>query len=719
MAGFSERIKLTIDVVTGNASGPLKQLSSDLRAADGAFKKTSVAAGGLFDYLKRNAAVAAVGVGTALAAMGAKAVTAFQDTALGAGQLADSLGTTTEEASRLQEVAGDLGIGVGTIETAIGRMNKAAQTTPAAFDAIGAAIKKNADGTTNVNATFLSTIDALNRIPDATQRAAAASKIFGRGWQDMAQLIEMGAQGVSEAMASVEEGKIIDPAEVAKAREYRDAMDELKGSFEEFMVVVGGQLAPALAGAAEKLSGFFKTAEDFTNSNAWAFLSGDYEFEGLGMGNAAVHGALSDALVEEADSAYAAYEAFGRLGGVADATMGSTVGLTGIVNESALAAEDAAAAAGEEAEALRDAAAAARESADAHTAEADALFATINARRAAADAQFAVNDANRGFAESLADYSTLVSSGEASMTQLAEAQEGVVSSAAGAADAAARLAQEQAAATGGALTAAQSGDIWRDSMIAQAGAAGDLAGPILDYVATVEGIPPEKMTEIKAMVAAGDIAGAQAALDALSVTRTAQIAAEAQVAAATADLEAVTSAQRVADIVAAAWTQAAAEGLDGVAAQERVAEILGQALTGEADSALSGLGPYTPAVIGRYTGTTGVPSSFSIPVRLVASGAVAGVGANGMRMNAGGGTTDSRSVAGETGQIEFVNQGAVASTTFMPAGRKVTGVAESASLIGALTAAVDRLAVSPSGPAIDYDRLARAIGREVNMPYRR
>jgi hypothetical protein len=693
---FSERIRLVIDVATGNARGPLRQLSTDLKQADGAFAKTKIAASGLFDSLKANAAGAALAAGGALVGFGAKAVGEFQKVALGAGKLRDSLGVTAEEASRLQEVAGDVGVGVGALEAAIGRMNRAAEATPEAFQAIGAEIQRNADGTINVTETFLSVAEALDNIPDAAKRAEAAQRIFGRGWMQIAELVQGGADGIREAMADVEGAKIISDAEIARAREFRDTLDDLKGTLESVTIAAGGAIVQVTQFVGDIEAG----VTEFEDSVERAL-------------GAEVTGRIAENFANNAD----AIAAWGER--VHESVRGNADALSAwgdSIHETLDPMRTSAELAKEEADALKEAAEAAQESADAHTAEADALFATIDARRAAADAQFAANDAVRDFAESLAGYNELVASGEASMTELAEAQEGVVSSASGAADAAVRLAQEQAAANGAALTAAQSGDVWRDSMIAQAAAAGDLQGPILDYVGVVEGIPPEKMTEIKALVAAGDIAGAQALLDSLSETRTAQIAAEAQVAAATADLEAVTSAQRVADIVAAAWTQAAAEGLDGVAAQQRVAEILGQALTGEANADLNALGPYTPSVIGQYRNTVGVPSSFSRPIDLYVRNIVGAA----VPM-AEGGTAGSDHVAGETGQVEFAGRGAVASTTYMKPATKVTGVADSADLIAALTGAIDRLGQPVSGPSINEDSLARAIGREVRaaIGYRR
>ncbi len=125
-------------------------------------------------------------------------------------------------------------------------MNRTATNTPGHFAAIGAELVKNADGTTNVNETFLSTIDALNKIPDASARASAAQKVFGRGWMEMAELIELGADGVRSALASVEDGKIIDDSEVERARKFRDSLDALKGTVEELQIEIGSGLVPVL-----------------------------------------------------------------------------------------------------------------------------------------------------------------------------------------------------------------------------------------------------------------------------------------------------------------------------------------------------------------------------------------------------------------------------------------------------------------------------------------
>ena len=211
--------------------------------------------------MKQNAAQFAVAGGAALVAFGAKAVSAFADLGIEAGKLSDALGMPVEDASRLMEVAGDLGIETKALESTIGRMNRTAADTPGAFDDIGAAIVRNADGTVNVNETFLSTVDALNKIPDATERASAAQKIFGRSWMDIAELVGQGADDVRASLDSVSDAKVIDESEVQKAREFRAAMDRFKDSIEDITLAVGEGLIPIVSSGTEGIAAMVEVAD--------------------------------------------------------------------------------------------------------------------------------------------------------------------------------------------------------------------------------------------------------------------------------------------------------------------------------------------------------------------------------------------------------------------------------------------------------------------------
>ena len=248
---FRERIELLVDIATGQSTTSLGKLRTEIGNTDGAFGKMKVASAGAWSMLQAHAVAGGAIIAAAAVAFAAKAVTAFQDTALGAGKLRDSLGLTAEEASRFQEVAGDLGIPVGALESTMGRMNREAAKSPELFDNIGAAIVRNKDGTINVQETFLSVVDALNRMPDASDRAAAAQKIFGRSWMQIAEMVGMGAKNLRRELGEVESQKVLTDDQIAKAREFRDKLDDLKGVVEGLTIAIGSELVDVILGVVE------------------------------------------------------------------------------------------------------------------------------------------------------------------------------------------------------------------------------------------------------------------------------------------------------------------------------------------------------------------------------------------------------------------------------------------------------------------------------------
>jgi hypothetical protein len=248
--GQSVEAEVTVD--TSGASEAMEGLGEEIGAAgESGFGRFTSAATAAFAAIKSGGAGALLGIGAGITAFATKAVTDYQDLALGAGELRDALGLTAEEASRLQEVAGDLGIGVGPLEAALSRMNTTAGQSPGKFDAIGASIARSKDGTTDVLGTFLNVIDVLHRIPDATDRADAGRKVFGKGWTNLAELVDLGTQGILANMRSVESQKVTSDEQIDDAREFRDTMDELKGVLESVSLEIASSVLPMLERIAE------------------------------------------------------------------------------------------------------------------------------------------------------------------------------------------------------------------------------------------------------------------------------------------------------------------------------------------------------------------------------------------------------------------------------------------------------------------------------------
>lgn len=223
------------------------QFKKEFASAQGALAKGNVLVSNAFSLVKQNAAALATAGAAAIGAFVVKSVSAFQDLALASGKFADATGLSTEQASRLIEVVGDIGVEAATVEKSVSFMNKTLGNSPEVFRELGVEIAKTSSGATDVNQTFLNVIDRLNGIKDPAQRAAAGTKLLGKSWGELAELVALGSDELAAALAKVSDSKVIDEDEVRKAREFRAAVDELKDKFEDFALALGEKVVPLLS----------------------------------------------------------------------------------------------------------------------------------------------------------------------------------------------------------------------------------------------------------------------------------------------------------------------------------------------------------------------------------------------------------------------------------------------------------------------------------------
>lgn len=243
------------------------KFKADIAAADGTMGKFKAGSKAAFDGVKANAATFAIAGAAAVVGFAKKSITAFQDLALEVDKFSIATGLSAEASSRWAEVTGDLGIEFGSVETAIGKMNRTIGQDSDIFKNLGVDLEYTNTGALDVNATFLNTIEHLRNIKDPAERAKEGVKLLGKGWTDMALLIDQGAGNLSASLASVSDAKIIDQNEISKARNFRNATNDLKDKFEDLAITIGEDLvpqitaivttlAPAIALPAKLVSGF-------------------------------------------------------------------------------------------------------------------------------------------------------------------------------------------------------------------------------------------------------------------------------------------------------------------------------------------------------------------------------------------------------------------------------------------------------------------------------
>ena len=151
--------------------------------------------------------------------------------------------------------------------------------------------------------------------------------------------------------------------------------------------------------------------------------------------------------------------------------------------------------------------------------QADALNAQADAAVTAADAQRDENDALKEFGDKLGDAKASTDDVVDSAIALAKAHQDT--------------AEAQAKARGETVTATQKLDSLNDGLLDTAATAkGPARQGILDYIGSVNQIPPEKLTEIQAAIDAGDLDTAKRLLNEASAPRSAAIKADANTTAA-------------------------------------------------------------------------------------------------------------------------------------------------------------------------------------------
>jgi hypothetical protein len=231
-----------------SAKAAFANFKTDVSAATGAMGKFKAGGNAALNAVKANAGNFAMAAGTAITTFAVDAIKKFQELALGAGKFADATGLSVEQASRFIEVGGDIGIEAGTIESAIGKMNKALGATPELFKELGVDVVRTDSGLTDVNATFLAVVDRLNEIKDPALRATTAAQLLGKGWQSMAELINLGSDEIQKSLDAVAGAQVISDEELKKAKEFRDTMDQLGDMWNGFVIEAGGYFVNSING---------------------------------------------------------------------------------------------------------------------------------------------------------------------------------------------------------------------------------------------------------------------------------------------------------------------------------------------------------------------------------------------------------------------------------------------------------------------------------------
>lgn len=134
------------------------------------------------------------------------------DNAIAVGNFARSLGTTTEEASRLKEVADDTGISLDSLKTSL----KLAQKD---------GFEPNIEGLARM-------ADEYNALAPGVERTQFLLDRFGKSGEEMGKLLEKGGAGIRAMSDAMDEGLIVTQKAYEQARQYQISVDAIKDSWD-------------------------------------------------------------------------------------------------------------------------------------------------------------------------------------------------------------------------------------------------------------------------------------------------------------------------------------------------------------------------------------------------------------------------------------------------------------------------------------------------------
>lgn len=145
------------------------------------------------------------------------------------GDLAGKWGFTTQEIQEFDYWATMNGTTLESLLTGMRGLVNQAEAGASAFETLGVSVK-NQDGTLKgQKQLFLETLDALQRIPNQTQRNALQFEIFGRAGIELGQVIGRSASELEELSRQAEEfGIILDEKTINSAGDFNDVLDRLK-----------------------------------------------------------------------------------------------------------------------------------------------------------------------------------------------------------------------------------------------------------------------------------------------------------------------------------------------------------------------------------------------------------------------------------------------------------------------------------------------------------
>lgn len=243
---------------TGRLRGALAQLNDRLGKVTGELKNL---AGKLLKGLAIGlAAVGAAAIGAAIGV--ARFVTNAAKAADEIVESAEKIGISTTKYQEFQFIADQIGTDVETVGRAFARTTKALVAADKAgspmaktFEELGVSTRDANGNLRDTEAVFGDIIGALGKVENETQREILAQSIFGKSYQELIPLINLGADGLAQMTDEAHKmGAVMDEKTVTALADFNDRLAGMKAGFKGIL----GQLAAKLLPIVNKVMDAFQ-----------------------------------------------------------------------------------------------------------------------------------------------------------------------------------------------------------------------------------------------------------------------------------------------------------------------------------------------------------------------------------------------------------------------------------------------------------------------------
>lgn len=175
--------------------------------------------------------------------------------------LAKQTGVSTEELQKFTYASDLVDVSVDAMTGALTKLTSKMGNDSEVFAELGISIRDMNGELKDSEEVFYSSLEALSRIQNETERDAMAMKLFGKSANELAGIIDDGGASLKAFGDEAENlGIIIDQDTLDALNEVNDQIDRLKGQLKGELAVAGAKAMEALMPVFEDFVGILKTA---------------------------------------------------------------------------------------------------------------------------------------------------------------------------------------------------------------------------------------------------------------------------------------------------------------------------------------------------------------------------------------------------------------------------------------------------------------------------